>query len=188
MQQIAEILLLALALCIDSLVVSTSCALNDGATARRRAMPLALTFALFQGLFPLLGALLGNAFQHVIEAVDHWIAFGLLAIVGGKMILDALRNDPAAHNLDISRFGIICLLAVSTSIDAFAVGIGMGLQWQLGTILLAVAVIGVVTFAAAMLGIFLGSRRIPVPQRWASLLAGLVLIALGTHTLWSHLA
>ncbi|MBQ9473870.1 MAG: manganese efflux pump [Bacteroidales bacterium] len=186
MQQIIEILLLALALCIDSLVVSTSCALAN-TIRRRRALLIATTFALFQGAFPLLGALLGISFQHIIEAVDHWIAFGLLAIVGGKMILDAIRNDPAAHNLDISRFGIICLLAISTSIDAFTVGIGMGLQWQLGTILLAVAVIGMVTFAAAMLGIFLGSRHIPVPQRWASLFAGIVLIALGAHTLWTHL-
>lgn len=183
---ILDALLLALALSIDSLVVATACALKNN-ISRTRGLLLAATFALFQGGFPLIGALIGNSFQHLIESVDHWIAFALLAIVGLKMIVDALRGDDGDRKLDISRYWVICALAVSTSIDAFAVGIGLGLENTTATVLKTVAVIAVVTFLAAMLGLTLGHRNAHIPERWAGILAGLVLIALGTHTLLEHL-
>lgn len=181
-----EILLLAFALCVDSLVVSTSCALKSRMPLRRGLL-MAAIFAFFQALLPFLGALLGLVFKEVLEAIDHWIAFALLLAVGGKMIWDALRNAPQEEQLDVTRIGVLCLLGVATSIDAFVVGIGLGLDAGLGEIMLAVAVILAVTFVAALLGWLLGSRRVALPERMAGLLAGLVLVGLGTYTLVRHL-
>lgn len=181
-----EIILLAMALCVDSLVVSTTSAFKSK-MSYRHGMLMAMVFALFQGGFPLIGALLGEVFKEVMEAVDHWVAFGLLFIVGGKMIVDALRNAPEDKQLDVSRFAIICLLGVATSIDAFVVGIGLGLGNDMASVLLTVAVIAVMTFLVSMLGVFWGKRKVPVPERAAGVAAGLVLIALGVYTLVEHL-
>ncbi|MBQ7062552.1 MAG: manganese efflux pump [Bacteroidales bacterium] len=181
-----QMLLLALALSVDSLVVATSCALQSHMPLRRGLL-MSLIFALFQGLLPYLGALLGLAFKAPLQAVDHWIAFTLLLAVGGKMIWDALRGASDSKQLDVTHIPILCLLGLATSIDAFVVGIGLGLDATPTTILLTVAVISAVTFAAALLGWLLGSRRIALPERAAAFLAGLVLVGLGTYTLIQHL-
>lgn len=183
-----EALLLALALCVDSLVVSTSSAFKSKMNWRRGLL-MAVTFGVLQGLFPLLGALLGSAFKAVVEAVDHWVAFGLLLVVGGKMIWDAFHDDDeeSGKALDVTRFGTMCVLGVATSIDAFVVGIGFGLNSTLAETLMTSAVIAVVTFLVSVVGWWLGRRSVPVPERAATIIAGLVLIGLGTYTLCEHL-
>ena len=183
-----ESFLLALALCVDSLVVSTTSAFKSK-MPYRRGLLMALIFALFQGLFPLLGALLGSAFEHFVAAVDHWIAFGLLLIVGGKMIWDAFHtDDDDARPLDVTKIGAMCLLGIATSIDAFVVGIGFGMSSTLGEILVTVGIIFAVTFVVSVIGLLLGRRNIPLPERAATLIAGIVLIGLGVYTLAEHLA
>ena len=179
-------LLLALALCVDSLVVSATGTLKSKMSVRRGIL-MAFVFALFQGGFPLMGAILGLAFKDMVSAIDHWIAFGLLLFVGGKMIVDTLRDTPEEKQLDIAKVGVMCLLGIATSIDAFVVGIGLGLDYTLGQTLFIVAVIGVVTFFSALLGYYLGKHDYPIPERIAGVLAGLVLIGLGTYTLIEHL-
>ena len=123
------------------------------------------------------------------KAVDHWVAFGLLLMVGGKMILDAIRNreEPENRKRPVVDVGTMFLLGVATSIDAFAVGIGMGLEHTMGDVLWTVAMIGGVTFAVSLLGVHLGRHNIPVPERTATILAGVVLIGLGTRILLEHL-
>ena len=177
---------LALALSVDSLVVSTANAFRSKMTYRRGVL-MAVVFAFFQSAFPLLGALLGIAFKDVVSAVDHWVAFGLLFIVGGKMIVDAIRGGADERQMDTSRFGVLCLLGVATSIDAFVVGIGLGLDSGWNQIIVDIVVIYIITFMASMLGVFLGKRNVPVPERVAGIFAGLVLIGLGTYTLIEHL-
>ena len=183
-----EALLLALALCVDSLVVSTTTAFRTKITARHGIL-LALVFGICQGGFPLLGALIGDVARSFIEAVDHWVAFALLAFIGGKMIIDAIRSKPDDtdnFNFQFSIFNYF-LLGVATSIDAFAVGIGLGLQHPLSTVLWVIVLIGATTFAVSLLGVWLGNRRIHLPERTATLVAGLVLIALGVKILVEHL-
>lgn len=180
-----ESFLLALALCVDSLVVSTTSAFKSK-MSYRRGLLMAVVFAFFQGLFPLLGALLGTAFKDVVSALDHWIAFGLLLAVGGKMIWDALFVGENEPQLDLSRFSTLCVLGVATSIDAFVVGIGFGLNSTLFETLVTVLIIGVVTFVVSCVGVYLGKRNIPVPDKAATIMAGLVLIGLGTYTLLEH--
>ncbi len=181
-----ESILLALALCIDSLVVSTTSAFKSK-MSYRRGLLMAIIFATCQTLCPLLGAVVGNVARAFIEAVDHWVAFGLLAAVGGKMIYDALRNSDNGSCLDVKRVGIMFLLGIATSIDSLAVGIGLGLDMEMASVVKVVLTIGVCTFAASMLGVLLGKRNIPVPERTASFIAGVVLIGLGVHILLEHL-
>jgi len=182
---ILEALLLALALCVDSLVVSTTCAAKTKMTYQRGLL-LAVIFALFQGGFPLVGALIGSACQSLIENIDHWIAFGLLAIIGSKMIIDAFKESENDSKLDVTKVWVMCTLGIATSIDAFVVGIGFGLNSSISSILFTVLIITIVTFLAAILGVFFGKQNIPIPEKWANVIAGLVLIGLGVKTLIEH--
>ena len=183
-----EALLLALALCVDSLVVSTTTAFRTKMTYRRGLL-MALIFGLCQGAFPLAGAIIGDVSRAFIEAVDHWVAFGMLLFVGGRMIVEAIRNKPDDTKILNFQFSILnfFLLGIATSIDAFAVGIGLGLDNPLTTVLWIVALIGVITFVVSMVGVYLGKRNIPVPERTANIIAGLVLIGLGVKILLEHL-
>ena len=177
---------LALALSVDSLVVSTTSAFKSKMSFRQGLL-MAVVFALFQGLFPFLGALLGEVCRTFVSAIDHWVAFGLLSLVGGKMRWDAFQDSKTADTLDVTRLSTICILGVATSIDAVVVGIGFGLDSSFTEILVTVLIIFFVTFVASLVGTTLGRRSIPVPDRAATFLAGVVLIGLGTYTLVQHL-
>ena len=215
-----EALLLSFALCVDTLVVSAATAFRSKMTYRRGLL-MALILGFCQAAFPLAGAVVGDVSRAFIEAVDHWIAFGLLAFIGGKMILDQFvgrdREEedevcvgqcpksnvaqsestltfPSQSNVSAanaqrrhSDIRTYFLLGVATSIDALAVGIGLGLDNPLGDVLWIVALIGAVTMLVSLVGIFLGKRQVPVPERTASILAGMVLIGLGVKILLEHL-
>lgn len=184
-----EAFLLALALCVDTLVVSAATALHSKMNYRHGLL-MALVLGFCQFAFPLVGAIVGDVARSFIEAVDHWIAFALLAFIGGKMILDGIRGAeennaaPATHR---SMLYTYFLLGIATSIDGFAVGIGMGLDNPMSTVLWVVVLIGVVTFLVSLLGIYLGKRNIPIPERTANIVAGIVLIGLGLKILIEHL-
>lgn len=183
-----EALILALALCVDTLVVSATTAFRSK-MAYKRGLLMALILGFCQFAFPLAGAVIGDVARSFIEAVDHWVAFGLLAIVGGKMVVEGFRNEEEAESTKYSNLsvGMFFLLGVATSIDGLAVGIGLGLDNALKTVLWVVAIIGVVTFLVSILGIYLGKRNIPVPERTANIIAGMVLIGLGAKILIEHL-
>ncbi len=183
-----EALILALALCVDSLVVSTTTAFRSRMTYRRGVV-MAIVFGLCQGGFPLMGALIGDVARSFVEAVDHWVAFGLLAIIGIRMIVEGLRKaeDDKASTYQQTNLATFFLLGVATSIDAFAVGIGLGLDNPLSTVLWVVATIGAVTFLVSVVGVFLGKRNIPIPELAANIIAGCVLIGLGVKILLEHL-
>ena len=125
--------------------------------------------------------------QLVLEGQDY--AFGLLAIVGGKMVVEGIRNEEEENAAKYKQLnvGTFFLLGVATSIDGLAVGIGLGLDNPLRTVLWVVALVGAVTFMVSMLGIYLGKRNIPVPERTANIIAGVVLIGLGAKILIEHL-
>ncbi len=183
-----EALLLSLALCVDTLVVSAATAFRTK-MSYRRGLLMAVILGFCQSAFPLAGALIGDVARSFIESVDHWIAFGLLLFVGGRMIVEAIRKK-ADDTKDLnSQFSILnfFLLGVATSIDAFAVGIGLGLDNPIVTVLWVVTLIGAVTFTVSLVGIYLGKRNIPIPERTANIIAGVVLIGLGVKILLEHL-
>ena len=185
-----EAFLLSLALCVDTLVVSTTTAFREK-MSWQRGLLLAVILGFCQFAFPLAGAVIGDVARAFIEAVDHWIAFGLLAFIGGKMILDAVRGEEeGVEKIQTKRHSVVYryfLLGVATSIDGLAVGIGLGLAHPMDTVMWVVLLVGVTTLLVALLGYVLGSRRIPIPERTATLIAGVVLIGLGVKILLEHL-
>lgn len=182
-----EALLLSLALCVDTLVVSAATALRSK-MSYRHGLLMALILGFCQFAFPLVGALIGDVSRAFIEAVDHWVAFGLLAFIGGKMIFEGIRNEEEKgsryHSLTVGTF---FLLGVATSIDGLAVGIGLGLDNPMSTVIWVVGLIGVVTVLVSLAGIYLGKRNIPIPERTANIIAGVVLFGLGVKILLEHL-
>ncbi len=183
---LSEIVFLAIALSMDSFTVSITCGLQK-TMSKRRTLLLALSFAFFQGLLPLLGALIGDAFKYFMEQADHWIAFILLCIMGIKMIMDARRFSLKEKVFDVSSFKVIVLLSLATSIDAFIVGIGFGMKWNFARQIVAVAMIFLATFLLSLLGVRMGEKIRFVKPRFALMLGGVILILLGAKTLIEHL-
>jgi putative Mn2+ efflux pump MntP len=175
-----EALLLALALAMDAFAV----AMTQGAKFRPSAhggLAIALTFGVFQALMPLAGWVIGAVALVYVEAIDHWIAFGLLAFLGARMLGGHVGEEEAAHALT----GRALLLAgVATSVDALAAGI------TLPTLdvapLTAAALIGIVTFAMSGAGVWLGRIAGDRWGTWAERAGGVILIALGCKILAEH--
>jgi putative Mn2+ efflux pump MntP len=184
-------ILVAIGLAMDAFAVSVSSGVCIPDLKPRYSFRAALAFGLFQFAMPVIGWFAGEAFRSLIQGFDHWIAFILLAFVGGKMALEGLQQkDEAACEEPGSRRSILDLggllvLAVATSIDALAVGLSYSV---IGTpILLPATIIGIVTFLLSLLGCEFGKRIGARFERWAELAGGLVLIGIGAKILLEHL-
>lgn len=173
-----EQLVVALSLCVDSFVVSSACVLH-GKYSYGKCIAMSLVFAFFQSVFPLVGSLVGGVGHSVIATWGHWISFGLLFVVGAKMIVDSLKSGDDDNVSSDFKLGTICILGMATSIDAFVVGIGLGFSCCLKEIISVVLLTALATFSVSMAGSFLGKLNIPVPDRVSGVVAGLFLIALG---------
>jgi len=151
----------------------------------RHALRMALFFGGFQAVMPLIGFLAGLSLKDYISAYDHWIAFGLLVFVGGKMIYESLRIESAQRNLDPTNLLVLLALAVATSIDALAVGITLSLLEV--SIVPAAAIIGAVTFCLSFAGVSIGKRFGHLFEGKIEILGGLILIGIGAKILIQHL-
>ena len=188
-----DLLLLSVALAMDCFTVS----LMSGVILRRSItiiiLRMALLFGIFQAAMPLAGWLGTAHFSQYLEAVDHWIAFGLLAFIGGKMIWESFHNDeddePSFNPL---RLRTQLLLAVATSIDALAVGISMACLGydHITTLTLPLVMIGVTSTLMSIVGYWLGVRFGSIVTRRIKpeLIGGLVLVFIGIKVLLSHIA
>ena len=179
-----ELLILAVGLAMDAFAVAVCKGLSLRTLKLQQALLVGVWFGLFQALMPALGWLLGSAFSGLVQSVDHWVAFVLLSIIGGNMIREGLQGDD--ENCDPSlSFGVMLLLAVATSIDALAVGITFAFLNV--SILLAVALIGVVTFTISAVGVKLGNLFGARYKSKAEFFGGAVLILIGLKILLEHL-
>lgn len=181
---IADLLVLAVGLAMDAFAVAVCKGLSLRELKLRQALLVGVWFGLFQGLMPALGWLLGSAFSGLVQSVDHWIAFLLLSIIGGNMIREAVRGDEEEVDPSLS-FGVMFLLAVATSIDALAVGVTFAFLRV--NILLAVTLIGVITFAISAVGVKVGNLFGARYKSRAELLGGCVLILIGLKILLEDL-
>ena len=185
-----ELLIVAVGLSADAFAVSVCKGLCMRRVNWRHALVIALLFGTFQAGMPLIGWLLGTQFAALITPIDHWVAFGLLGLIGAKMIWDAVHDDedPAAScpaegaPLDVRE---LVLLAVATSIDALAVGFALAFLGV--SIWRAMAVIGVTTFALSFVGVALGNQFGARFEKPAALAGGVVLILIGAKILVEHL-
>lgn len=181
---IGELFLLAVGLSMDAFAVSVCKGLAMQRIDWKKMCIVGLWFGGFQALMPTLGYLVGSLFQEYITAFDHWIAFILLAIIGGSMIREALSKEENDTSASLA-FGVMLLMAVATSIDALAVGVTFAfLQVDL---LFAVLFIGVTTFVLSALGVKVGSVFGTRYKAKAELTGGVILILLGTKILLEHL-
>lgn len=156
------------------------------------ALRLSVLFGLFQAGMPLVGWICTNWLAERIEAYDHWIAFGLLVFLGGRMIRDAFSDEEEAHHFDPTNWWTGIVLAVATSIDALAVGISLAVTGYhtIRQLAMPLVVIGLGSFLFAMLGHWLGMRFGSSIRRrlQPELLGGIILIGIGVKVLVSHLA
>jgi len=181
-----ELLLIALGLSMDAFAVSLCKGMSMRKRSPHRSAVIALFFGGFQAAMPLIGWFLGKQFERYITAVDHWIAFGLLVFIGGKMIYEVFRKDTCPQkDEDALRIRGLLLLAVATSIDALAVGITFAFLQV--SIIPAVSLVGVVTFVLSYIGVFIGHTFGAKLKTKAELAGGLVLILIGTKILLKHL-
>lgn len=178
-----DLFITAVGLAMDAFAVSICQGLSMNRIDLRKAFIVALFMGGFQGMMPVFGYFLGVQFEHYITSIDHWIAFVLLGFLGLRMIKESGEACPAPNpNLDFKN---LTLLAVATSIDALAAGVSFAfLQIQ---ILPAVVFISLVTFAFCFVGVSLGHRFGEVIHSKAQLVGGIILIAMGTKILLSHL-
>lgn len=182
--KVTELLLLSVGLAMDAFAVSICKGISMKKMNWKKAIIIGLYFGGFQALMPTIGFFLGSAFQSLITNIDHWIAFILLAIIGGGMIKESFEEDSENRNDDVS-FKTMILLAIATSIDALAVGITFAFLKV--NLILAVSLIGIITFVIAVLGTKIGNRFGDKYKRKAEIVGGVILILLGLKILLEHL-
>ena len=177
-----EIVLIAVGLAMDAFAVSVCKGLKMSKVDYKYTFIIALFFGVFQAaLMPLLGYFLGNAFANSIAAIDHWIAFILLAFIGGKMIYEAIKNEGEGYCDLKYDFKEITLLAFATSIDALAVGISFAfLQVEIWS---AASYIGVITFILSIIGVLVGNRFGVKFKSKAEFAGGIILVLIGIKIL-----
>ena len=179
-----ELFLIAVGLSMDAFAVSVCKGLAMPKCTFKKAAIVGLWFGGFQALMPAIGYVLGAQFQEAIASIDHWIAFVLLALIGGNMIHEALDNDEeeADASLDVKA---MFLLAVATSIDALAIGITFAFLKV--NIIPAVCFIGIVTFIISFAGVKIGNVFGARYKNKAEIVGGVILIFLGLKILLEHL-
>jgi putative Mn2+ efflux pump MntP len=179
------IIIIALGLAMDAFAVSIVSGAAYKQLKIKHALRIALFFGGFQAIMPLVGYLAGLSIKTYITPYDHWVAFGLLSAVGGKMIYGSFKIKSAENNLNPSNILILLVLSIATSIDALAIGITLSfLKVSLAE---AVGIIGLVTFVLSYLGVFIGKRFGHFFENKIEAVGGLILIGLGLKILFEHL-
>ena len=181
-----ELLLIAIGLSMDAFSVSICKGLTTKEFSWRMALVCGLWFGGFQALMPTIGYFLGAQFQEMIEAYDHWIAFGLLFLIGANMIREAVwGKKEEGENSGALDFKTMFLLAIATSIDALAVGVSFAcIQVNLWSSLV---VIGLTTFLFSFLGVKIGNVFGAKYEKSAGIIGGIILILIGLKILLEHL-
>lgn len=183
-----EIWLLAISLAMDCFTVSITSGIIMRRICWRTFFVMAFLFGLFQAVMPLIGWFAASRFSHLIEDYDHWIAFGLLALLGGRMIKESFSGEDKCC-FDPTRLKVVLALSVATSIDALAIGISFAFVGMnsFSSILSPITIIGFASFvlslAGSLIGVFFGKRFNMRMELWG----GLILILIGIKILIEHL-
>lgn len=179
------IVLIAVGLAMDSFAVS----ITSGITTKNLRIPSALKIATFFGLFqagmPIIGWLAGLSVIELISGTDHWIAFGLLSLIGCKMIYESIKREHGEKKIISMNTYVLLILSVATSIDALAVGLSFAfLKIYIAT---PIIVIGTVTFLLSFIGVFAGNKFGHFLEKKIEITGGLILIGIGIKILLEHL-
>lgn len=180
-----ELFILAIGLSMDAFAVSICKGLAMKKASWKAQLCCGAWFGGFQALMPLIGYFLGTLFIDAISAIDHWVAFGLLVIIGVNMLREALGSEEETADADLS-VKTMFIMAVATSIDALAVGISLAMA-GVTNIWLAVLLIGATTFVLSAIGVKVGNVFGSRYEKKAEIVGGVILILLGVKILLEHL-
>jgi putative Mn2+ efflux pump MntP len=183
--ELFTIFLIAIGLSFDTFAVSVSSGLILRKIDFFNATRIAITLAVFQAVMPVIGWLAGSGIREYAENVDHWIAFGILALLGGNMIYESLKTHPEERQFNPLDVRVMIGMAIATSIDALIVGFSFALLNF--KILISVGIIGAVTYIVAMLGMLFGKKIGARMGRRMEILGGTMLILIGLKILLEHL-
>lgn len=179
---LTELFLISMGLAMDAFSVSVCKGLSMKKINLKGGLITALFFGVFQAVMPMIGYFLGSRFENIISSFSHWVSFGLLVFIGGKMVAEALRDDEEkdekGYSLDIKE---LFMLAIATSIDALAVGIVFAAAKT--RLMFSASVIGAVTFALSLAGIFIGHKFGSRYEKKAEVAGGAVLVLIGVKLL-----
>ena len=182
--ELFEIIVIAIGLAMDAFAVSVCKGLSMKKIDWKKAIIIAVYFGAFQALMPVLGYFLGSSFSAFVQKVDHWIAFILLSIIGANMVKESTDNEVEKRNDNVD-FKNMVVLAIATSIDALAVGVTFAFFEV--NILLAISIIGIITFILSIFGVIIGNKFGDKFQNKAELAGGIILIIIGLKILLEHL-
>lgn len=181
---VLELILIGIGLAMDAFAVSICKGLSMKKLDWKKARIIALYFGIFQALMPLVGYLLGTGFSEIIKKFDYWIAFILLAFIGINMIRESFSKDEECEDANVD-FKSMIGLAIATSIDALAIGVGFAFMKV--NILEAVLIIGIITFIISMIGVIIGNIFGDKFKNKAELFGGIILILIGLKILLENL-
>jgi manganese efflux pump family protein len=183
---ITELVLLAIGLSMDASAVSISNTLCIKKVSIKNVLQMAFIFAIFQGIMPLIGYFAASAFAEAINKFDHWIAFILLSVIGGKMLHEAITEDIGQDNCIFAlTFKLLLIQAIATSIDALAVGVSLSALNV--NIYYSIAIISIVTFGCCTIAVIIAKRFGKLLGKWAGIAGGIILIAIGLKIFIEHM-
>lgn len=182
--ELYEIILISIGLAMDAFAVSICKGLSMKKINWKSTIIIAIYFGIFQAIMPVFGYLLGSSFSVIVQKLDHWIAFILLAIIGGNMIKESKDGETEKRN-DKVDFKTMILLAIATSIDALAVGITFAFFKV--NIVVSITIIGIITFILSFIGVIIGNKFGDKFQNKAEFIGGMILIIIGLKILLEHL-
>lgn len=186
-----EIWLLAIGLAMDCFAVSIASGIILRRIQWRPMLVMAFAFGFFQAIMPFIGWMCANTFSHLIESVDHWIAFAILAFLGGRMVYESFKEEGCRQEFNPASPKVVLTMAIATSIDALAIGVSfafLGIR-DYRDILSPILIIGLVSFIMSLVGLIFGIRcgcgcaRKLKAERWG----GVILIIIGIKILIEHL-
>lgn len=176
-----ELVIIAVGLSMDAFAVALCKGLCMRKLDIKQTALIALFFGGFQAFMPLIGWFIGSRFAHFITSVDHWVAFVLLAVIGGKMIWESFKHEDDEYAVCESKLDLkeLTVLAIATSIDALAVGVAFALTYSQNEVFAAVALIGIITALLSAIGVFIGHKFGAAYKNKAEFAGGLVLVLMG---------
>ncbi len=183
--EVLTIFLIGLGLTGDTFAVSITSGLTLNKIKFSEALRIAIVLAIFQAFMPLLGWFLGMQIKDYIQEFDHWIAFVLLSLIGGKMIIESMKKEEEKKAFNPLKLIVLIGIAVATSIDALIIGISFAFIEI--DILVAFLMIGFLTFMVSMTGLLIGKKTGNLFGKKAEILGGIILIGIGTKILIEHL-
>lgn len=176
-----KILLISIGLAMDAFAISISSGLTIKKLKVQNAFKIALFFGGFQAIMPVLGWISGISIKNYIAGIDHWIAFGILSVIGIKMIYESVKIEKEKNKMNILNTKVLFILAVATSIDAFAVGVSF--VFLSVAIIKPAVIIGIITFIMSFTGVFIGERIGHLFEDKIEIVGGLILIGIGIKIL-----